>query len=830
VSSQVLRVAGYRFRTTWRRRWTGYVGIVLVIGLIGGVAMAAVAGARRTESSFAVFIAKTNPSDLAVLTGLFQPAPSGYNPVLIKKISHLPYVTRVESEAGYEVAEVGPNGYIVNNAGASNARQPSLYSSIDGLFWKMDRLVVLSGRLPRSSSRNEVVLTPDEAKLLRVKIGSTLRLGVVGNVQSTQSCQKCKPLFRTTVTVVGLVIPSANLVVDDNDRSPTIFATTAFTRPLLKCCVDPTITFIQISGGANHLSAVESEVARILPKELPHDLVPTASASEAKAQSVIGPDVVALYIFGLIVALVALLVAGQIIGRMLRLGSEDSNVIRSLGASTSATLIDSLAGVLGAILTGSIIAAGVAVALSPLMPIGPVGPVYPDPSLSFDALVLGIGVGALLLVLGLIAVTIALLQLPHRASGRRNRAAPRTSVAVQAATALGLPAPAVTGIRFAVVPGRGRSAAPVRSAVVGAVVAVAVVVASLTVGASMNTLGSHPRLYGWNWTVALAAAGGIGVLPNASLLRTLKADHDVTAWSGMYFAQMQIDGQQVAALGESPGASVAPPLSSGHGLQRRGEIVLGSETLKQLHKRIGEFVAVGSSGGTSTQLRIVGTATFPAFGESPHTEMGTGALIDYQLIPASSRNTFNLPGAGPNVALVRLRAPSSAAALKKLHSISGVLSRAAQDNVNIISVQRPAEIADSGTLRATPLVLASALAAGAVLALGLTLIASVRRRRRDLALLKVLGFTRRQVAATLAWQSSIAALIGVVVGVPVGVLVGRELWLLFARSINAVPDPVTPVASAVLVGVGALVFAVLVSWIPGRSAARTPPALILRSE
>jgi putative ABC transport system permease protein len=58
---------------------------------------------------------------------------------------------------------------------------------------------------------------------------------------------------------------------------------------------------------------------------------------------------------------------------------------------------------------------------------------------------------------------------------------------------------------------------------------------------------------------------------------------------------------------------------------------------------------------------------------------------------------------------------------------------------------------------ATPVLLAAGLAAGAVAALGLTLTASVRRRRRDLALLKALGFTRRQLAACVAWQPTVAA-------------------------------------------------------------------------
>ena len=120
------------------------------------------------------------------------------------------------------------------------------------------------------------------------------------------------------------------------------------------------------------------------------------------------------------------------------------------------------------------------------------------------------------------------------------------------------------------------------------------------------------------------------------------------------------------------------------------------------------------------------------------------------------------------------------------------------------------------------MVLAAGLAAGAVLALGLTLTASVRRRRRDLALLKALGFTRGQLSAAIAWQSTVAAVIGVLVGTPLGIVVGRQLWILFAHNLYAVPDPTTPALSVFLVVIGALVFANLVAAFPGRTASRTP--------
>jgi ABC-type antimicrobial peptide transport system permease subunit len=152
------------------------------------------------------------------------------------------------------------------------------------------------------------------------------------------------------------------------------------------------------------------------------------------------------------------------------------------------------------------------------------------------------------------------------------------------------------------------------------------------------------------------------------------------------------------------------------------------------------------------------------------------------------------------------------------------------NSVSVLGVLRPVQIVNYRSIGSTPVILAVGLAVGAMLALGLTLISSVRRRRRDLALLKTFGFTRRQLAATIAWQSSTTALVGVVMGIPLGIIIGRELWTLFAQSIYAVPDPTVPVLSVLVVGVGTILFANIFATLPGRSAAKTPAALVLRAE
>jgi hypothetical protein len=437
-----------------------------------------------------------------------------------------------------------------------------------------------------------------------------------------------------------------------------------------------------------------------------------------------------------------------------------------------------------------------------------------------------LGLGPLVLIAGLSAVAVALAyrQAPHRAARRRPPGRPG-SAAARAAASSGLPAPAVEGIRFALDPGAGRNTVPGRPAILGTALATFVVVATVTFGASLNNLIAHPALYGWNWTYALSP-GFPTYIPQQRAAELLDYDPGVAAWTGVYFGTVTIDGQIVPVIGASPHARVGPPILSGHGLDAPGQVVLGAATLAQLHKHIGDTVDVRTRAAKPARLRIVGTATLPSLGISAtlHTEMGTGALLSYQLIPGHAGIPSRSPSAGPNNILVRLRPGANPAAARRT-----LRQLVPGDGGSVSSVQRPAEIVNYRSMGTTPAFLGAALAAAAVTALGLTLIASVRRRR-DLALLKTLGFTRRQLAAAIAWQSSIAVTAGTIIGVPSGIALGRFLWDLFARQINVVPQPAIPGLPVILISFGALALANIVAAVPGRVAARTPTALLLRAE
>ena len=244
-----------------------------------------------------------------------------------------------------------------------------------------------------------------------------------------------------------------------------------------------------------------------------------------------------------------------------------------------------------------------------------------------------------------------------------------------------------------------------------------------------------------------------------------------------------------------------------------------------------------------TPVTIVGVATMPAIGNPAnlHTSMGLGAELATAIEPPYFQAAIRSPDVnlnGPTIDVVRLRpGVSTSAGLASLASVArAATALMARDPEGggppyvVVGPQRPAEIVAYEASGATPALLALALLVGATAALALALTASVRRRRRDLGLLKTLGLTRGQLAATVAAQSTVVALVGVLVGTPVGVALGRWLWTLFAGEIGAVPDATIPTLQLVVIALVALVLANVVAALPGRVAARTPAAVVLRAE
>jgi hypothetical protein len=830
------RVGWYRSCSTFARRWGGLLAIVLLVGLIGGLALGAVAGARRTQSSFPAVLRSTNPSDLLVLHNDSANDLNQSDPGFLNTLGALPQVKRVESTTSPSELLLGADGAPAQDAAHrlfdSSAQ---VLADVNGEFSDQDRPVVIQGRRADPRRADEMVMSADAAQLLHLHVGDVVHFGFYTNAQTLENgygTAAQKPRLRIGVRLVGIVRFAFEIVRDDFDRGLRfVMLTPALTRPLEHCCANGVQSGVQLVHGSRDDAAVEAAIKQRLPNS---SVVQITTVEEATAERAIAPQSIALAVFGAIAALAALLIGGQAIGRHLRADADQLDALRALGAGPAMTVIDGLIGAIGAVVVGAMLAAIVAVALSPLSPLGPARGVYPHPGIALDWTVLVAGIAVLILVLCATAVALAYRQAPHRVASRSARLTPHRSRIATVAASSGLAISGVAGIRLALDPGRDRRSVPVRSAILGAVLAVVVVVATVVFGSSLNTLVSHPALYGWNWNYEmLGNYGGLADIPIPQTAQLLDHDPYVAAWSRASFDDLRINGQAVPVLGTTPHAAVAPPVLSGHAIDAPNEVVLGPTTLAQLHKQVGNTVTLDNGQAKPTRLVIVGTATLPAIGagQTLHLEIGVGAVLAEQLIPPQDRGFGDLPNS-PEAVLVRFHPGTNlAAARRSLDQIATEVANVkGHGPPTVVPVQRPAEIVNYRAMGTTPALLGAALAAAAVIALGLTLLTTVRRRRRDLALLKTLGLTRRQLAAVVAWQASIAVAIGVIIGVPLGIITGRTLWNRFANALHVVPQPTIPILTIATIAIGALVLANLVAAIPAHQASRTPTATLLQDE
>ncbi len=454
--------------------------------------------------------------------------------------------------------------------------------------------------------------------------------------------------------------------------------------------------------------------------------------------------------------------------------------------------------------------------LSPLMPIGPAHDFDPAPGFDADWTVLAVGGAVLLLATVAWSATVGWWVRRQGRAGPADQA--RASALGEALAGAGAPAPATVGIRMALEAGRGATAAPVRTTLVGAALGLAALVAAVTFGAALDHFIATPRLFGWDWDAAVVASDD----PNGDLA-AIESTPGVRAVTGGNHGQVSIDGVSVAAvaLAAPPDQrpTVHPPVLEGGMATGPGEVVLGTSTLQRTGRSVGDHVTL-SVGDRSVEATVVGRATFPRFAAYPgadKTGLGDGAILALddlaELIPGTYTSFF----------LVRT---DDVDALE-----AAVVTDDPEESAIVVrKPQRPDAIAGFERVNRTPLVLAGLLAvlAGAATAHGM--VTTVRRRRRTFAVLKAMGFTRRQVSSTVAWSSTTVAAVALLFGLPLGVAAGRSAWTVLADRLGAPAEPVTPVMAVLVTVPAVLVVANVVAWFPGRSAARTRPAVALRSE
>ena len=225
---------------------------------------------------------------------------------------------------------------------------------------------------------------------------------------------------------------------------------------------------------------------------------------------------------------------------------------------------------------------------------------------------------------------------------------------------------------------------------------------------------------------------------------------------------------------QAGGAGVQPALLAGRAPEHADEIVLGTQTLRAADARRRRTRCACSIGNESRRFRVVGRAVFPDVGDIG--QLGRGAYLTFDAVDG-------VGGTAPhNVVLVKFAADADRAAqvAALTHAIAPL---------PVTSAALPRDLASFGRVDGLPIAVAAILGVMAGAVLVYTLLTAIRRRRRDLAVLKSLGFLRRDVARTVTVQAMTLAALAVVIGLPVGVVLGRFVWQRFAdwQGIPSVP-------------------------------------------
>ena len=473
MHNDVMGMALYTWRVAWRRSWQMALTVALIGGLLGAVAMAALAGARRTDSAYGRYLQAARASDLMIDI----PGPV------------LSIVHAVENLPGKESAAawLGLNGQPVINGRVHDSFQTDgIAVSLDGEYFRQDKLTVLAGKLPARGSTSQMAVTQPMAQAFHLHAGSRMTWQFQPMKVTAQGFPIPGPhgngipgaTHRTTFVVTAIVAAPPVLGDTFDDIDGAILPPAAAAQ-FLAAPGNPWVEWsfawvaMRLRGGDAGVSAMQRELGG-LSASLSHEFgqlggpitfnIRRLAIVKHEAQQAIEPQAVALAILGGLIALAMLVLVGQGLTQLVSRSAADGTVLRAMGATQGETAI-SLAGPGGVAIAGSIVlsVAG-AIGLSPLAPVGEVRVFDPQRGVQADWLVLGGGAAALLILLGGVLTWLSWRAARQSASS----AATRPLALIASSRRSGLPISALTGMRYALERGYGRQRAPVRATLAGA--------------------------------------------------------------------------------------------------------------------------------------------------------------------------------------------------------------------------------------------------------------------------------------------------------------------------------------------------------------------------
>jgi hypothetical protein len=690
----------------------------------------------------------------------------------------------------------------------------------------VDRPKMVAGRMPRPDAPGEMTVDDAFARLRHLHVGSRLRWHFLRLSDFAKAERSNAPPvgLRREVRVVGVAIPASEVLRDKADESMSVF----FSQSVLKSAFSPYYGLeLRLRHGAADVPAVEREIRAMVPHE--SVVFQTRTNEQARVARVTRPAMLALLAFALIGAPAALLVGAQALVRHVEPGVNDARALLAMGCTRRDVFGLMLVRVAAIVGVATAVALGASILASPLFPVGTGRRAEPHPGLAVDwPLLVG---GALLLAVLLVAVSSWPL---WHLSGRGSHSADgetRPALADPLVRRLqSRPAMAV-GVRHALVTGEGDQAIPVRSALIGASIAVAWVVAAAVFAASLWGFVDSPARWGWHWdgliTVNADSSNGPVHTVRPAVVRTLRSHREFSAVSFGEETQANFGGHPVTgiALQRVKGPSAAT-LSAGRAPVNPSEVALGSQTMKKLHTHVGATVPVQLRDHTTARVRVVGQAVFPGLSAYPGadpTALGTGVLM--------SEAGFRRFGEdlGTQIVTVSYGKGGSPALL---HRVIDRYDNTASGSIETISTAplRSSDIEGLIEARLLPYLLAGVLALLGLAAVAHSLSVAVRRRRGELAALKAIGFRSRQIGATVRWHAMTVVLVALVIGVPLGVAAGRVAWAAAAHGLGVSVPPAVPALVLVGFGLAVLLASNLIAIVPAQIASRVTVVRTLQAE
>jgi ABC-type lipoprotein release transport system permease subunit len=811
----------YRFRAELRTRWRAWLALALIAGIAGGAVLALAAGGRRTDTAYRRFLHAQDAYDalvsLSTTPGLGQPDTEFFD---AEEIERLP-----------QVAEAAPTGSFFVSLGAGVG---VLVPPDERIGTEINEFKVLDGRRADPDDPTEAVVSFTLAEQYDLEVGSEIEVvdpSLLGEPSPDATPDQVAAVRRARDRVLA-TLPDNSLTVVGIEASPGNFppqiegtgrylihaspALYPLRHDLAQLSEGGDELMVRLHRGARDTDTFLAELERLGAREGDQPVVQRDLATAVDRS--LHTQAVALGLLALLAAVAGALIVGQLLARLTFLESDDHPVLTALGMDRGERFALGLARAATIGLAAALFAVVLAVIVSPLFPTGLARTAEPDPGVDVDAALVGLG------ALGVAVVVVLLAAWPAwRTAGPTTGTEPvpkRPSLAGRMLAQGGAPPSVSAGVRMALEPGHGRSSVPVRSSLAAVALGVVTLVAAMTFGASLAHLLATPALYGKTWDVQLTmydealATRGLSVLEEDDRVEGIVV--------GNFGASFAVDERRVDGfVFDTVDGDISPTILEGRRPRADDEIALGTRTLRSLGVDVGDTVPVApfATNRDPVPMRIVGRVVFPVFGEAGR--LGDGVFVNKPGWERVLGEPLNVADTG---LLLRLTPGVT------IDDVVADLEEQVGGSVFVIGQGKPTDIVNFGRVEATPYLLGGILAAVSVATLAQVLVSGVRRRRRELAILKTLGFVRGQVRSTVAWQATTLVAVALLAGVPLGIATGRWAWMLFADSLGVVAAPRVPAtAIAVTVAVAFLV-ANLIAAAPAQFAARTKPALVLRSE